>query len=162
MSEGDPSSYPPIDPVNFDLIIVGTGLSESTIAAAAAAVGKTVLHLDPNSFYGSYFASLSLDDFTSYLNSHSVAPSTTSTANQHDDGNHVITELIQQSLYTDVEVISCASENYNLLPENSRKFILDLGGPRAIFCADKCIDLLLKSGASHYVEFKGIDASFLY
>ncbi|MCI52927.1 rab proteins geranylgeranyltransferase component A 1-like, partial [Trifolium medium] len=46
-------SYPPIDPVNFDLIIVGTGLSESVIAAAASAVGKTILHLDPNSFYGS-------------------------------------------------------------------------------------------------------------
>ncbi|CAI9288813.1 unnamed protein product [Lactuca saligna] len=33
-----------IDPTNFDLIAVGTGLSESIIATVASAAGKTVLH----------------------------------------------------------------------------------------------------------------------
>lgn len=61
-----------------------------------------------------------------------------------------------------MEIVSCASEKENILRENSRKFNLDLGGPRALFCADKAVDLLLKSGASQYIEFKGIDASFLY
>ncbi|KAI4314650.1 hypothetical protein L6164_027538 [Bauhinia variegata] len=172
MSEAEASSYPPIDPVNFDLIIVGTGLSESVIAAAASAVGKTVLHLDPNSFYGSHFASLPLDEFASFLNSHSVPPdrtaslSTLTTAaalnDQNDDNNLVAVDLIQQTLYSDVEIFSCASENENWLRENSRKFNLDLGGPRALLCADKSIDLLLKSGASQYLEFKGIDANLVY
>lgn len=166
MSEVEPSSYPPIDPVNFDLIIVGTGLSESVIAAAVAAAGKTVLHLDPNSFYGSYFASLSLDEFTSYLNSQSVYPSTTTAAtssnDQDGDSDHVVIDLVQRSLYSDVEIVSYASEKESVLRENSRKFNLDLGGPRALFCADKSVDMLLKSGASQYIEFKAIDASFLY
>jgi hypothetical protein len=52
MSE-DASSYPPIELSNFDLIVLGTGLPESMIAAATSANNKTVLHLDPNPFYGS-------------------------------------------------------------------------------------------------------------
>ncbi|KAK0606524.1 hypothetical protein LWI29_000165 [Acer saccharum] len=34
-------------------------------------------------------------------------------------------------------------------------------GPRVLFCADKSIDLMLKSAASQYVKFKSIDASFI-
>ncbi|KAL7599066.1 hypothetical protein Lser_V15G26440 [Lactuca serriola] len=53
-------SYPPIDPTNFDLIVVSTGLPESIIDAAASAAGKTVLHLDHNPFYCSHYSSLTL------------------------------------------------------------------------------------------------------
>ena len=31
-----------------------------------------------------------------------------------------------------------------------------------MFCADKSMDLVLKSGANQYIEFKGVDASFVY
>ncbi|XP_027360300.1 rab escort protein 1 [Abrus precatorius] len=156
----DPFPYPPIDPVNFDLIIVGTGLSESVIAAAASALGKTVLHLDPNSFYGSHFASLSLNDLTSYLNSPNSLPVTATPPGDSDD---VVIDLIRQPLCSDAEIVSCASDNdAAFLRENSRKFSVDLGGPRALFSADKMIDLLLKSGAAQYLEFKGIDVSLVY
>ncbi|KAE9606929.1 hypothetical protein Lal_00026441 [Lupinus albus] len=162
----DALSYPPIDPEHFDLIIVGTGLSESVIAAAASAVGKTVLHLDYNSFYGSHFASLSLEELTSYLNSHSLPAlsSIATTTASNDDPDHVAVDLVQQPLYSNVEIISRDSddEDVKLLRENSRKFNVDLGGPRALFSAGKSIDLLLKSGAAQYLEFKGIDASLVY
>ncbi|XP_061346069.1 rab escort protein 1 isoform X2 [Gastrolobium bilobum] len=164
MSEAEEaSSYPLIDPANFDLIIVGTGLPESVIAAATSAVGKTVLHLDPNSFYGSHFTSLSLDELTSYLNSNSIPANTAAAAAISGDSDHVVIELIRQPLYSDVEIVSCASDDETVvLRENSRKFNLDLGGPRALFSADKAIDLLLKSGAAQYLEFKGVDASLVY
>lgn len=150
-------SYPPIDPVNYDLIIVGTGLSESIIAAAASAVGKTVLHLDPNSFYGSHFASLSIDEFTSYLNS---PPTSIPTAAASGDSDYAVVDLVRQPLCSDAEIVS--HDETTFLRENSRKFNLDLGGPRALFSADKTIDLLLKSGAAMYLEFKGIDATLVY
>lgn len=161
MSEAEESSsYPPIDPVSFDLIIVGTGLSESIIAAAASAVGKTILHLDPNSFYGSHFASLSLEEITSYLNS---PPKSITAAASSSDSDYTVINLIQQPLLSDAELISCDSvDESTFLLENSRKFNLDLGGPRALFSADKTIDLLLKSGAAQYLEFKGIDTSLVY
>lgn len=58
-----------------------------------------------------------------------------------------------------MEVSSYAPE---ILAENSRKFNIDLGGPKVLFCADKAIELILKSSANQYVEFKGIDASFVF
>lgn len=54
--------------------------------------------------------------------------------------------------------IKCYEESVN---ECSRKFSLDLSGPRVLFCADECVNLLLKSGGNQYVEFKNIDASFV-
>ncbi|KAI9194501.1 hypothetical protein LWI28_006592 [Acer negundo] len=141
--------YPPIDPTTFDLIIIGTGLPASLISAASSAAGKSVLHLDPNPFYGSHFSSLSLPDISSFLNSHSAPP-----FNTHDEN----LTLTTRPLFSDVEISNFAPE---ILDQHLRKFNLDLSGPRVLFCADKSIDLMLKSGASQYVEFKSIDASFV-
>lgn len=112
--------YPTLDPTSYDLIITGTGLPSSLIAAAASAAGKSVLHLDPNPFYGSHFASLP----PSSLPPH-IKPS-------------------------------------GVLPEPSRSFSLDLAGPRLLYCADAMVDLLLRSGAGHHVEFKSVDGSLIY
>ncbi|KAI3911901.1 hypothetical protein MKW92_039637 [Papaver armeniacum] len=38
---------------------------------------KNCLHVDSNSFYGSHFSSLSLDDFTSFLHAQKTQPGTT-------------------------------------------------------------------------------------
>jgi RAB protein geranylgeranyltransferase component A len=54
-------------PKEFDLIVVGTGFQESVIAAAASRVGKTVLHIDQNEFYGGSWASFNLESFMTHL-----------------------------------------------------------------------------------------------
>lgn len=54
-------------PNEFDLVVVGTGFSESIIAASAARIGKTVLHVDENEYYCGYWASFNLDSFVSHL-----------------------------------------------------------------------------------------------
>lgn len=54
-------------PSEFDLVVVGTGFSESIIAAAASRVGKKVLHVDENNYYCGYWASFNLDSFMSHL-----------------------------------------------------------------------------------------------
>lgn len=156
----EPTSYPPIDPTTFDLIVVGTGLSESVIAAAASASGKSVLHLDHNQFYGSHFSSLSIPELTSFLNSNStpLALSSSSSTAVTSDDNFFVVNLTVLPLYSDVEISSFSDQ---FLEEHSNKFNLDVSGPRVLFCADKVIDLIIKSGASQYVEFKSIDASFL-
>ncbi|XP_041995229.1 rab escort protein 1-like [Salvia splendens] len=154
------TSYPPIDPSNFDLIVVGTGLPESIIAAASSAAGKTVLHLDPNPFYGTHSASLPLDDFISFLRSQSQSPSPSPSPSQpplqtSDDDSSV--PLGTRRLYSDLEIKSLSSEPL----DNSRKFSLDLVAPRAFLCADSMIELILKTGINQYMEFKSVDASFV-
>jgi RAB protein geranylgeranyltransferase component A len=156
MSE-DASSYPPIEPSNFDLIVVGTGVPESMIAAATSANNKTVLHLDPNPFYGSHYASLSLPDLSTFLNSHSTPPPPPPST-PSDCHDYTPLPLTPRPLYSHVEISSYAPE---VLDEHSRKFNIDLCGPRVLFCADKSIDLILKSGANQYIDFKSIDASFV-
>lgn len=54
-------------PGEFDLVVVGTGFSESVIAAAASRVGKTVLHVDENENYGGFFSSFNFDGFLNHL-----------------------------------------------------------------------------------------------
>ncbi|KAM7525511.1 hypothetical protein LguiA_015413 [Lonicera macranthoides] len=55
-------------------------------------------------------------------------------------------------MYLDVEIVFHCSESIEL----SRKFNLDMAGPKVLFCADSTDDLMLKSGASQY-KFKNVD-----
>ncbi|XP_055804044.1 rab escort protein 1 [Solanum dulcamara] len=152
------TSYPPIEPSNFDLIVVGTGLPESILAAAASAAGKSVLHLDPNPSYGSHYASLPLQEFTSYIESQSSQSSSNLPIPQSDmDSGYTQVFLTTRPLYSSVEITSYSSEPL----EQSRKFNIDLSGPRVLLCADAMIDLILKSEVNQYMEFKSIDGSFI-
>ena len=50
----------------YDLVIEGTGLTESILSAAASWAGKKVLHVDKNDFYGSHWAAFSLDQIDAW------------------------------------------------------------------------------------------------
>ncbi|KAG2130464.1 FAD/NAD-P-binding domain-containing protein [Suillus bovinus] len=52
---------------SFDVIVLGTGLTESITAAALSKAGFKVAHIDPNSYYGADEASLSLDELVRWI-----------------------------------------------------------------------------------------------
>ncbi|KAG6890766.1 hypothetical protein C0992_012739 [Termitomyces sp. T32_za158] len=56
-----------MDDGNFDVIIIGTGLTESITAAALSKAGFRVAHIDENSYYGGNQASLSLDELVQWV-----------------------------------------------------------------------------------------------
>ncbi|KAL3525178.1 hypothetical protein ACH5RR_013550 [Cinchona calisaya] len=153
----DSALYPPIEPTNFDLIVIGTGLPESIIAAAASVASKTVLQLDPNPYYSSHFASLPLHDFTDFLKIHSQPQSSPLETQTSSSGEFYVLPLTTRTLYSSVETSVFSPE----ILEKSHKFNLDLVGPRVLFCADAMIDLILKTEINHYMEFKSVDASFI-
>ncbi|RCV30843.1 hypothetical protein SETIT_6G128200v2 [Setaria italica] len=145
--------YPTIDPTSFDVMLFGTGLPESVLAAACAAAGKTVLHADPNPFYGSHYTSVPLPSLASFL---SPDPSPSSSTAAAASGSHTAVDLHRRSVYSEVETSGA-------VPEPARWFTVDLVGPRVLYCADEAVDLLLRSGGSHHVEFKSVDrGSLLY
>jgi RAB protein geranylgeranyltransferase component A len=57
----------PLDETNYDVIVLGSGFTESVIAGALARTGKRVLHLDKNDFYGGYMSGYNLASLNSAL-----------------------------------------------------------------------------------------------
>ncbi|AQK89347.1 rab escort protein 1 [Zea mays] len=148
------NDYPTIDPTSFDVVLCGTGLPESVLAAACAAAGKTVLHVDPSPFYGSLYSSIQLSSLASFLSREATPPTSTVAAAASDW--HTVVDLHRRIVYSEVETSGAA-------PEPARRFTIDLVGPRVLYCADEAVDLLLRSGGSHHVEFKSVEGgSLLY
>ncbi|KAF6073179.1 CHM like Rab escort protein [Phyllostomus discolor] len=54
-------------PAEFDVVVIGTGLPESILAAACSRSGQRVLHLDARSYYGGNWASFTFSGLLSWL-----------------------------------------------------------------------------------------------
>ncbi|XP_068220721.1 rab proteins geranylgeranyltransferase component A 2 [Palaemon carinicauda] len=52
---------------DYDVIVVGTGLVECIVAAASARIGKKVLHIDRNDYYGGQWASFTLQGMEQWV-----------------------------------------------------------------------------------------------
>uniref|UniRef100_A0A3Q2ZE82 Rab proteins geranylgeranyltransferase component A n=1 Tax=Kryptolebias marmoratus TaxID=37003 RepID=A0A3Q2ZE82_KRYMA len=54
-------------PSEFDVVILGTGLAESVVAAACSRVGQRVLHLDRRSYYAANWASFTFNGLLTWI-----------------------------------------------------------------------------------------------
>nr|XP_057942599.1 rab proteins geranylgeranyltransferase component A 1 isoform X2 [Doryrhamphus excisus] len=57
-------------PSEFDVVILGTGLTESVVAAACSRVGQRVLHLDTRSYYAAKWASFTFNTLLTWIERH--------------------------------------------------------------------------------------------
>ncbi|XP_024532569.1 rab escort protein 1 [Selaginella moellendorffii] len=152
-----------IDPDRFDAIVVGTGLPESILAAAAACSGRKVLHLDSNEFYGSEWASMTLDQLSSFIASLGAcngSAAVDSSAELDALGLEESELLRDEFLYSDGKV--CEFEGSAAALGSSRDYTLDIAAPKVLRCAESLVDLLIKCGASNYLEFKGVQATYIW
>ncbi|XP_033743343.1 rab proteins geranylgeranyltransferase component A 2-like [Pecten maximus] len=53
-------------PGDFDVIVLGTGMPESILAAALSRVGQKVLHIDRNEYYSGQWASFNLENIAKW------------------------------------------------------------------------------------------------
>lgn len=270
-----------IEPSSFDLIVLGTGLPQCIVAAAAASNGHSVLHLDTCDFYGLNWASLPLQDFSDWCYSGGQLPFPSSASRADHRSSSIMettnpqtgdltvdasaqneaTEPIDSSLQDETESLcmetqdmalqgrvegsaqiltagedsspmrvekslhtfdakdTSSSSNDLSLPESaiksqelasdynnnhigsdfslstmeelglepvvveqstsmywnfdfmqtpteslglSRNFYIDLAGPKLAYCGEPLVDLLIRCGASNYLEFKSLEASFMW
>lgn len=66
----------PVEDNNYDILIEGTGLAQSILAAAISRLSKKVIHIDKNTFYGSSFAALSIDQLDDFVATYASRGST--------------------------------------------------------------------------------------
>uniref|UniRef100_A0A182K005 Rab proteins geranylgeranyltransferase component A n=1 Tax=Anopheles christyi TaxID=43041 RepID=A0A182K005_9DIPT len=147
-------------PTEFDLIVIGTGLTESIIAAAASRIGKTVLHLDTNDYYGGYWASFNLEAFRKYVNS---GTNNNSTAIEVINNNflplHTQPTIVRngkEQWYNFIEKGDVDSWNREKIEQDYRKFNIDLV-PKLLYARGSMVELLISSNICRYAEFRALD-----
>lgn len=124
-------------PNQCDVLICGTGLTESILAAALAWQGTNVLHIDANGVYGDANVCVNSKDLKQWVES--VANGTEHTG-------------MNAQLYA--SAVTEASTR-------AKRFLFDLS-PHLMFVKSDMLDLLIKSRVAQYLEFKGLSQFHTY
>lgn len=172
-------------PSTYDVIILGTGMVESIVAAAVARTGKKILHLDPNSYYGQLWATLSLDSFEQWAQTGGSSGKTMKgteafnglsekalnyyeTQDERDAVSDLsfkwnIVEEIPDSENEAKDDITATGTEYSIkkIRDLSRKFNIDLA-PKLLFAKGPMVEILIKSQVSKYVEFLNVNNILIY
>ncbi|KAL0582771.1 hypothetical protein ABG067_007257 [Albugo candida] len=138
----------------YDVIILGTGIVESILAGAFARIGKTVLHCDPNDYYGSNYATLNMNQFSHWLDSSDLENMNTAPNYQILAPRLHVQKISKGTSFTSAK----AKES---LTSQSTRFNLDVVSPKLLFAAGELVQLLISSGVGRYLEFTALERSFL-
>ena len=157
----------------FDLLILGTGQAESTVAAAASRVGKKVLHVDVADYYGGSYATLSLRQLESLA---FPGPKPFDTSHSEGTAEGTAEKLALKNIGACSGMQAVASvlhardnglvffEEPDRIPESLAKiasrFNVDLV-PSLVIASGKTVDALRCSGASSYAEFKSLESAWV-
>ncbi|XP_051959799.1 rab proteins geranylgeranyltransferase component A 2-like [Xyrauchen texanus] len=103
-------------PSQFDVVILGTGLTESVIAAACSRVGQSVLHLDRRSYYAGNWASFTFNGLLSWIEEYKNQQEVPTTESEQvwrsliDEGEDLMPLSSVDSSISNLEVFCYASE----------------------------------------------------
>ncbi|GMM51252.1 GTPase-activating protein [Starmerella bacillaris] len=124
-------------PSKCDVLICGTGLAESILAAALAWQGTNVLHIDAHNVYGDSNMCLSSKDLTTWI----------------------------ETVANGSEPTGMNAQFYVSAPGNSssraQRFLFDMS-PHVMFVKSDMLDLLIKSRVAKYLDFKGLSQFHTY
>ncbi|CCH58228.1 hypothetical protein TBLA_0A04330 [Henningerozyma blattae CBS 6284] len=124
---------PETTPEKVDVLIAGTGIVESVLAAALAWQGSNVLHIDQNDHYGDTSATLTVDQIKRWVN---------------EVNSGKLAPYSNAKLYVSTNV----GRNYK-----SRDFGVDLS-PKLLFANSDLLSILVKSRVHQYLEFQSLSS----
>jgi len=155
-------------PDKFEIIVVGTGLVESIVAAAGSRLGHSVLHIDTTDNYGGDWASFTWDGLQKWIKQDEATKQDGKDVTiQLSDGEEIVklgeiktASDITESWFSndDDEAEEGAEEDKwskSRIEKESRRFNIDLS-PRLLFSRGPMVELLISSNISRYTEFKSV------
>lgn len=127
-----------IEPDTFDVVVVGTGLVCSIVAAAAAVRGKSVLQIDAYDEYGGMSTTTTCDQIASRW-----------------EGRGEV------RLFDALDAFLDGQESSSGSIRNRNRFLFDLS-PMVLYADGPLIELLLSAGSHNHVEFKLVDGRVMW
>jgi len=157
-----------------DVCILGTGLTESLLAAAFARHDYRVLHLDDASHYGGNWRAVNLTELERWA---TETPSQQASASDVSDsalegltriplldehGARKKPSCFQQQQFAWDPFNAWEAEELETVMQELRRssnaFSIDLA-PRLLFGRSDLVDVLIESGVARYLEFQGLRAA---
>lgn len=125
---------PETTPDKVDVLIVGTGMVESVLAAALSWQGSNVLHIDANDYYGDSSATLTVEQVKRWV----------AQVNENQIPCYASAKLYVSPLINNV------NGRYS-----SKDFGIDLS-PKILFAKSDLLSILVKSRVYQYLEFQSL------
>eukprot|EP00088_Acartia_fossae_P069360 TRINITY_DN9034_c0_g1_i3.p1 TRINITY_DN9034_c0_g1~~TRINITY_DN9034_c0_g1_i3.p1 ORF type:complete len:635 (-),score=150.86 TRINITY_DN9034_c0_g1_i3:281-2185(-) len=83
-------------PDHFEVVVLGTGITESVVAAAASRLGHSVLHIDTAGYYGGDSASFTLDGLINWADENSGNKGSSENPTENNTDKAALNELLEE------------------------------------------------------------------
>uniref|UniRef100_A0A7I4Z8X8 Rab proteins geranylgeranyltransferase component A n=1 Tax=Haemonchus contortus TaxID=6289 RepID=A0A7I4Z8X8_HAECO len=162
-------------PDSVDVIVLGTGLTESIIAAACSRSGFNVLHLDRNKFYGGDWASFNLTTIGDWVEQQKKPAEAEADISKYADklsdgeslmplGTRKTVRNVHQEWMPGSESMMTVDKGDNaeekkvreVVESEWRRFSIDLV-PKVLLARGSMVQTLCDSEVAKYAEFKCVD-----
>ncbi|XP_041972703.1 rab proteins geranylgeranyltransferase component A 1 [Aricia agestis] len=144
-------------PTDFQVIVVGTGMVESIVAAACSRIGKDVLHLDTSDHYGGLWASYNFDGLQKFIKEVKSDPAKQPQVYNLTEKWYIEKDSTQDEEKKEGEE-NKTEESKKIWSQSSfaseyRKFNIDMT-PKLLFSRGPLVELLISSNIARYAEFR--------
>uniref|UniRef100_A0A158P7V7 Rab proteins geranylgeranyltransferase component A n=1 Tax=Angiostrongylus cantonensis TaxID=6313 RepID=A0A158P7V7_ANGCA len=162
-------------PDSVDVVVLGTGLTESIVAAACSRTGLSVLHLDRNKFYGGDWASFNLTTIADWVEEQQKnlvdEVDVSKYHNKLEDGESLMAlgtrktvRNVEQQWLPASESLMTTDKGDNteqktireVMETEWRRFSIDLV-PKVLLARGSMVQTLCDSEVAKYAEFKCVD-----